>query len=109
MKAKIGINGLGRIGRMVLRSIFEENHKQLKVNHINNKTDILVFVESKKKDILKRLKTRNNFNKKLYRNFKNIQLPLRYKKNKSNFIIKNDFTNKSVKRKIKNILNQIIK
>ena len=51
-------------------------------NKINNKTDILVFVESKKKDILKRLKTRNNFNKKLYRNFKNIQLPLRYKKNK---------------------------
>ena len=40
MKAKIGINGLGRIGRMVLRSIFEENHKQLKVNHINNRTDI---------------------------------------------------------------------
>jgi len=40
VKAKIGINGLGRIGRMVLRSIFEENHKQLKVNHINNRTDI---------------------------------------------------------------------
>ena len=40
MKVKIGINGLGRIGRMVLRSIFEENHKQLKINHINNRTDI---------------------------------------------------------------------
>ncbi len=40
MKAKIGINGLGRIGRMVLRSIFEENHNRLKVNHINNRTDI---------------------------------------------------------------------
>ena len=34
MKAKIGINGLGRIGRMVLRSIFEENHKNLKIIHI---------------------------------------------------------------------------
>ena len=40
MKAKIGINGLGRIGRMVLRSIFEEKHKNLKINHINNRADI---------------------------------------------------------------------
>ena len=40
MKAKVGINGLGRIGRMVLRSIFEEKHKNLKINHINNRADI---------------------------------------------------------------------
>ena len=40
MRAKIGINGLGRIGRMVLRSIFEEKHRGLKINHINNKADI---------------------------------------------------------------------
>ena len=30
---------------------------------INNKTDILVFVESKKKDILKRLKKRKSLNR----------------------------------------------
>jgi len=40
VKAKVGINGLGRIGRMVLRSIFEEKHKNLKINHINNRADI---------------------------------------------------------------------
>ena len=40
MKAKIGINGLGRIGRMVIRSIFEEKHKNLNINHINNRADI---------------------------------------------------------------------
>ena len=51
-------------------------------NKINNKNDILVFVESKKKDILKRLKNRNNFNNKLYKKFKNIQLPQSYKKKK---------------------------
>ena len=34
-------------------------------NKINNKKDILIFVDSKKKDILKRLKKRKNFNKKL--------------------------------------------
>ena len=77
-------------------------------NKLNNKKDILVFVESKKSDILKRLKKRNNFNEKLYRKFKDIQLPLSYKKKKSEFIIKNDFTNKSVKKSIKSILKQII-
>ena len=37
MKAKIGINGLGRIGRMVVRSIFEENRKNLKILYILEK------------------------------------------------------------------------
>ena len=50
MKAKIGINGLGRIGRMVLRSIFEENHKYLKINHINNRADIKIACELIKRD-----------------------------------------------------------
>jgi len=50
VKAKIGINGLGRIGRMVLRSIFEEKHKQLKVNHINNRADINTACELIKRD-----------------------------------------------------------
>tara|TARA_A100000164_G_scaffold186739_1_gene165728 strand:- start:571 stop:1578 length:1008 start_codon:yes stop_codon:yes gene_type:complete len=48
--AKIGINGLGRIGRMVLRSIFEEKHKKLKVNHINNRADINTACELIKRD-----------------------------------------------------------
>ena len=50
MKAKIGINGFGRIGRMVLRSIFEENHKNLKINHINNIADIKTACELIKRD-----------------------------------------------------------
>ena len=40
MKTKIGINGLGRIGRMVVRSIFEEDHSDLKIKHINNRANI---------------------------------------------------------------------
>ena len=40
MKIKIGINGLGRIGRMVVRSIFEEDHSNLQIQHINNRADI---------------------------------------------------------------------
>ena len=50
MKAKIGINGLGRIGRMVLRSIFEEKHKGLKINHINNRADIRTAFDLIKRD-----------------------------------------------------------
>ena len=38
MKIKIGINGMGRIGRMILRSIIEEN-KNIEIKHINNRTN----------------------------------------------------------------------
>jgi glyceraldehyde 3-phosphate dehydrogenase len=38
MKIKIGINGMGRIGRMILRSIYEGN-KKIKIMHINNRTN----------------------------------------------------------------------
>jgi len=39
MKIKVGINGMGRIGRMVLRSIFENNFKDIEIKHINNKSN----------------------------------------------------------------------
>ena len=38
MKIKIGINGMGRIGRLVLRSIVERNNKKIEIKHINNRT-----------------------------------------------------------------------
>ena len=77
-------------------------------NKINKKNDILIFVESKKSDILKKLKKRENFNPKLLNKFKNIQLSPGYKKKKSQFIIINNFTNKSVKKSIKLILKDIL-
>ena len=36
MKVKIGINGMGRIGRMILRSILETKNKNIEIKHINN-------------------------------------------------------------------------
>ena len=39
MAIKIGINGLGRIGRMVIRSIIENNRKDIEVVAINNKSN----------------------------------------------------------------------
>jgi dephospho-CoA kinase len=77
-------------------------------NKISNKNYIFVFVQSKKIDIIKRLKKRKNFNLKLYKKFKNIQLSLDYKKKKSQFIIKNNFTNKPVNKSIRKILKDIL-
>ena len=78
-------------------------------NKINLKEDVLIFVHSRKKEILKRLKKREGFNIRLFKKFKNIQLPLDYKKNKADFIIKNDFTKKTIKKSIKLILEKILK
>ncbi len=77
-------------------------------NKLNSKKDILVFVQSNRSDILKRLKKRKNFNKVLFSKFEKIQLPLSFKRKKSKFIIKNDFTRKTIRRHIRHILNEII-
>ena len=75
---------------------------------INNKKDILVFVEAKKKEIIERLEKRPNFDVKIYNRLRKLQLPLEVKKRKSNFIIKNNFNNNFVKKNVKNILKKII-
>ena len=76
-------------------------------NKINKKEDVLIYVQSKNSEILKRLSKRKNFNKKLFKIFKNIQLPLDYKRKKSRFIIKNNFTKKTIIKKIDYILDTI--
>ncbi len=39
MKIKVGINGMGRIGRMIVRAIVENNYKDIEIKHINNRTN----------------------------------------------------------------------
>ena len=39
MTIKVGINGMGRIGRMIVRSIIENNSKSIEIKHINNRTN----------------------------------------------------------------------
>ncbi len=73
-------------------------------NRINKSGDILIFVQSNKINVMKRLKKRKNYNQKLLKKFQNIQLPLDYKKKKSQFVIKNNFTKRTVLRYVKNIL-----
>tara|TARA_Y100000591_G_scaffold325560_1_gene346702 strand:+ start:62 stop:631 length:570 start_codon:yes stop_codon:yes gene_type:complete len=75
---------------------------------LNKKNDILIFIDANKKNILKKLKKRKNFNLKLFYKFKKIQLPLAYKKQKSNYIIKNNFTNRDIKKDINKILIKIL-
>ena len=77
-------------------------------NKLNKKEDILIFVESKKLEILKRLRKRKNFNMKILNNFKKIQLSLVLKKKKSQFIIKNNFKKNSVKIRVKEIIKNLV-
>ncbi len=39
MKIRVGINGMGRIGRMIIRAIIENNNKKIEIKHINNRTN----------------------------------------------------------------------
>ena len=77
-------------------------------NKLNRKGDIIIFIQSKKIEVLRRLKKRDNFNLDLLNKFKKMQLPLNHKKKKSHFIIKNNFTNKSAKISIIKILKKIL-
>ena len=77
-------------------------------NKINKKNDVIVFVESKKSKIIQRLKKRKNFNKKLINTFKKIQLTIEYKKKKSQFIVRNNFSNKFLKKDINRVLERIL-
>ena len=77
-------------------------------NKLNKKNDVLIFIHAQKSEILKRLRKRKNYDLRLINKFKKIQLPLKYKKNKSDFIIKNFFNKKSIKEDIKKILKEIL-
>ncbi len=77
-------------------------------NNLNKKKDIIIFVQGKNNEIKKRLKKRSNYNSKLINQFKKIQLPIEKKVKKSHFIIKNDFTMRTVKKYVKRILNDIL-
>ena len=103
--------------RICMNSFIKKNRKKkfiildiplLIENKINNKTDILIFVDAKKKEINKRLKNRKNFNKRIIDKFKKIQLSVEFKKKYADFIIKNNFKSNIVKKNVKNVMKQIL-
>ena len=78
-------------------------------NKINHKKDILIFVDSKNKQVNKRLKKRPNFNMRILKQLKSLQLPLEIKRKKANFIIKNNFKRFSIMKDVKLVKKIILK
>ena len=70
-------------------------------NNIYDKNFILVFVDSNKKQIFRRLKKRKNYNSKIFKILQKIQLPVEFKRKKSDYIIKNNFIKSSLKKNVK--------
>ena len=77
-------------------------------NKIYRNNFVLVFVDAKQKEIRKRLKKRSNFNIKIFKKLKKLQLPVEKKRKKSDFIIKNNFKHDSTKKNVKKILRKIL-
>ena len=77
-------------------------------NKINKKKDILIFVEASREKVNKRLKERTNFNLKIVKKFRKLQLPIEFKKKRSDFVIKNNFKINSVKKSVKKVLEKIL-
>ena len=77
-------------------------------NKINKKKDVIIFVDASKTQIYKRLRKRTNFNLELVKKFKKLQLPIEFKKKKSNYIIKNNFKNNSIKKNVKILKQKIL-
>ena len=77
-------------------------------NKMNKKNDVLIFIDAKKKIINKNLKKRINFNNKILKKLRKLQLPLEKKKKKCDFSIKNNFKNHSTQKNVKKILGKIL-
>ena len=77
-------------------------------NKINKKKDIIVFIDAKKKEINKRLKKKFSINLKIIKKFRKLQLPVEFKKQQSDFIIKNNFRDNYVKKNVKKVLEKIL-
>jgi len=111
------INIVHPIVRLKMNKFINKNKKKkiivldvplLLENKIAKETNILIFVEAKKKEIIKNLKKRKNYNLKIVKILKKFQLPLNYKKKKSDFIIKNNFKVQPVKKSVKLIKKKIL-
>tara|TARA_Y100001935_G_C17213674_1_gene461452 strand:- start:298 stop:885 length:588 start_codon:yes stop_codon:yes gene_type:complete len=77
-------------------------------NKLNNKSDILVYIKSNQKNVLKRLKKRTNFDKKILKTLKYNQSDLLKKKKMANYIVENNFSPNIMSKKIKLLKNKIL-
>ncbi len=69
MTIKVGINGLGRIGRMVLKSLIEKKSNKIEIKHINNRANLEVI-----SSLLKYDSVHGKYNFKVKHDYKNLFL-----------------------------------
>jgi dephospho-CoA kinase len=105
------------IVRRRMHTFFRKNQKKKMVvldipllveNKLYDKNYYLIFVQSKRNEINKRLKKRPFYNKKIVDYLRKSQRSLTYKKKISNFVIKNNFKLLSLKKNIKIIKRKIL-
>ena len=77
-------------------------------NKLNKKDDVLLFVKSKKKKVLKRLKKRANFDVKVFKSLKENQIILLKKRKLANYIVDNNFTKIIMKKKVNFLKKKIL-
>ena len=77
-------------------------------NKLNLKSDVLIFVNSKKKKIYNRLKRRKNFNQRLLNSLLDNQAILSKKRKIANYIVENNFSPNIMKKKINILKKKII-
>ena len=63
--------------------------------------DSIIFLKTKKRDVDKKLKKRKNFNRTLLNILRKSQLTLKQKKNKSNYVLVNNYNSAIMKRKVR--------
>ena len=96
--------------RKKLNSFLKKNKKKKIVvldiplyleNKMYKRDDVIIFLKTSKKDVNKKLKKRKNFNQKLINILRKSQLTLKQKKNKSNYVLVNNYNSDIMKKKVK--------
>ena len=77
-------------------------------NKLNEKKDIIIFIQSKNSKVLQRLKKRPFFNEKLIKSLKENQVILTKKRKLANYIINNNYSLHIMKKKINIIKKEIL-
>ena len=103
--------------RKKLNSFLKKNRKKKIVvldiplyleNKMYKSNDVIIFLKTKKKDVDKKLKKRKNFNQKLINILRKSQLTLKQKKNKSNYVLVNNYNSAIMQRKVKILKTKIL-
>tara|TARA_B100000989_G_C19335562_1_gene382749 strand:+ start:123 stop:710 length:588 start_codon:yes stop_codon:yes gene_type:complete len=77
-------------------------------NKMYQKGDVVIFLKTKRKDVVKRLKKRKNFNKKLLEILRKFQLTLKQKQKKSKYVLVNNYNSANIKNKVKILKDKIL-